>query len=113
MKQVIIVRKDIKMSKGKTAAQCCHGCLGSYKKASPLKIREWENDGQAKIILRVDTLDELLEIQRLAIINRIPNSLIVDQGRTELPPSTVTCLGIGPDEDLIIDKVTKDLKLLS
>ncbi|MDR3291901.1 MAG: peptidyl-tRNA hydrolase Pth2 [Methanobrevibacter sp.] len=113
MKQIIIVRRDLKMSKGKTAAQSCHACLGSYKKADKEKIRKWENNGQAKIVLRVDNLEELLEVQKSAILNKLPNYLVVDQGRTELPPSTITCLGIGPDEDLIIDKITKDLKLLN
>jgi PTH2 family peptidyl-tRNA hydrolase len=113
MKQVIVVRKDLKMSKGKTAAQCCHACLGSYKKANLNKIKKWENEGYAKIILKVDNLDNLLHINDLSNKNNIPNYLVTDQGRTELPPSTVTCLGIGPDEDKIIDKVTKNLKLLS
>lgn len=113
MKQVIVVRRDLKMSKGKTAAQSCHACLGSYKKVNKEKIQKWENEGQAKIILRVDNLEELLEVQKSAIVDKIPNYLVVDQGRTEIPPSTVTCLGIGPDEDVIIDKITKDLKLLS
>ena len=44
--------------------------------------------------------------------NNIPNFLVTDAGRTQLPTSTTTCLGIGPDEDEIIDKVTQDLKLL-
>jgi len=112
MKQIIVVRRDLKMSKGKTAAQSCHACLGSYKKSDKEKIQKWENDGQAKIILRVDSLEELLKVQKLAILNKLPNYLVVDQGKTELPPSTVTCLGIGPDEDLVLDKIFKDLKLL-
>ncbi|MDR3222360.1 MAG: peptidyl-tRNA hydrolase Pth2 [Methanobrevibacter sp.] len=113
MKQIIIVRRDLKMSKGKTAAQSCHACLGSYKKADKEKIQKWETNGQAKIVLRVDNLEELLEVQKSAILNNLPNCLVIDQGRTELPPSTITCLGIGPDEDLLIDKITKDLKLLN
>ena len=44
MKQVMIVRTDLKMGKGKIAAQCCHGSIGSYKKASPEKIRKWESE---------------------------------------------------------------------
>ncbi|MDR0911646.1 MAG: peptidyl-tRNA hydrolase Pth2 [Methanobrevibacter sp.] len=113
MKQVMVVRRELKMSKGKTAAQCCHACLGAYKKANPDKIKEWENSGYAKVVLRVDSEDELLEVEKQAKANKLPHYLVIDQGRTELPPSTVTCLGIGPDSDKKIDKVTKNLKLLS
>jgi len=113
MKQVIVVRKDLKMSKGKTAAQCCHACLGAYKKANPDKIKAWESEGYAKIILKVDTLEDLKKVEADANKNKIPNYLVTDQGRTELPPSTVTCLGLGPDTNKKIDKVTKNLKLLS
>ena len=111
MKQVIVVRKDIKMSKGKMAAQCCHGCLGSYKNANPDKIKAWENEGQAKVVLKIPTLEDLLKLEKKVKKNKIPSCLVTDAGRTELPESTITCLGIGPDNDKIIDKVTGDLKL--
>ena len=113
MKQVIVIRNDLKMSKGKTAAQACHGCLGSYKKANSNKIKEWEVEGEKKVIVKVNTLEELFEIKELAKRNNIPNYMVKDAGRTELPGGTITCLGIGPDDDEIIDKVTQDLKLLS
>ena len=112
MKQVIIVRTDLKMGKGKVAAQCCHGSIGSYKKASPDKIKKWENEAYAKVVLKVKTLDELTELKKLADINKVPNYLVVDAGRTQIPTSSVTVLALGPDEDEIIDKITGDLKLL-
>ncbi|MGN0176633.1 MAG: aminoacyl-tRNA hydrolase [Methanobrevibacter sp.] len=112
MKQVIIVRTDLKMGKGKIAAQCCHGSIGSYKKASPDKIKKWENEAYAKVVLKVKTLDELTELKKLADINKVPNYLVVDAGRTQIPTSSVTVLALGPDEDEIIDKITGDLKLL-
>ncbi|KZX16925.1 peptidyl-tRNA hydrolase [Methanobrevibacter cuticularis] len=112
MKQVMIVRNDLKLSKGKTAAQCCHACLGSYRKADPEKIRKWSNDGEKKVIVKVNSLEELFEIKEIAKKNNIPNYLVKDAGRTEIPRGTFTCLGLGPDEDEIIDKVTNDLKLL-
>lgn len=113
MKQVIVVRNDLKMSKGKTAAQACHACLGAYKKADSDKIRLWEQEGQKKVILKVNSLEELFEIKEIAKKNNVPNFIVKDAGRTELPTSTITCLGVGPDTDEIIDKVTQDLKLLS
>ncbi|KZX16940.1 peptidyl-tRNA hydrolase Pth2 [Methanobrevibacter filiformis] len=111
MKQVIVVRKDIKMSKGKMAAQCCHGSLNAYKNANPSKIEIWENEGQAKVVLKIQTLEELIELKKMIAVNKVPHHLVIDAGRTELPESTVTCLGIGPDTDEIIDKLTGHLKL--
>lgn len=112
MKQVIVFRKDIKMGKGKIVAQGCHAAIGSYKHTDPKKIEKWEKDGCAKIALKIDTLDELLELRKEALIKKIPNFLVTDAGKTQLPTSTITCLGIGPDEDEIIDSLTNDLKLL-
>jgi PTH2 family peptidyl-tRNA hydrolase len=113
MKQVIVVRQDLKMSKGKTAAQACHACLGAFKKSDLNKIKKWELEGEKKVIVKVPTLEELFELKEIAKKNNIPNYMVKDAGRTELPIGTITCLAIGPDEDKIIDKVTQDLKLLS
>jgi len=113
MKQVIIVRRDLKMSKGKTAAQCCHGCLGAYKKSNSDKIKKWEIDGEKKVIVKVNSLEELFLIKEIAKKNNLINYMVKDAGRTELPTGTITCLAIGPDEDKNIDIVTQDLKLLS
>ena len=83
MKQVMIVRTDLKMRKGKIAAQCCHGAIGAYKKSPADKIRKWENEAYGKVVLKV-----------------------------KIPTSSVTVLALGPDEDEILDEVTGDLKLL-
>ena len=112
MKQAMIVRTDLKMGKGKIAAQCCHGAIGAYKKSPQDKIRKWENEAYAKVVLKVKTKEELLELKKLADQNGISNYLVVDAGRTQIPTSSVTVLVLGPDEDEIIDEVTGDLKLL-
>ena len=112
MKQVMIVRTDLKMGKGKIAAQCCHASIGSYKKTDSSKIEKWENEAYAKVVCKVQSLEELIELKKLAEQNNISSYLVVDAGRTQIPTSTVTVLGLGPDEDEIMDKVTGDLKLL-
>lgn len=112
MKQAMIVRTDLKMGKGKIAAQCCHGAIGAYKKSPQDKIRKWENEAYAKVVLKVKTKEELLELKKLADQKGISNYLVVDAGRTQIPTSSVTVLALGPDEDKIIDEVTGDLKLL-
>ncbi|WP_276954832.1 aminoacyl-tRNA hydrolase [Methanobrevibacter woesei] len=112
MKQVMVVRNDLKMGKGKIAAQCCHGSLGAYKKTNPEKILKWENEAYAKVVCKVNSLEELLELKKQAIINKVSYYLVVDAGRTQVPTSTTTVLALGPDEDEILDKITGDLKLL-
>ena len=112
MKQVMIVRTDLKMRRGKIAAQCCHGSIGAYKKTDANKIRKWENEAYAKVVLKVQTKEELLELKRKADEKGISNYLVIDAGRTQIPTSSVTVLALGPDEDEIIDEVTGDLKLL-
>ena len=109
-KQVIVVRKELKMSPGKTSAQVAHASVGALKNTDK-KVREaWEREGAKKVVLQVSTREELLEIKQKA--KRLPTSLIKDAGMTELPPGTITCLGIGPDSDEEIDKITGSLKLL-
>lgn len=114
-KQAIIVRKDIKMSKGKIAAQVAHASVSSYIEAikkKPNWAEEWLIEGQKKVILKVESLEELMEVKNRAEKEGIPNSLISDAGLTELEPGTITCLGIGPAPSSEIDKIVGHLKLL-
>lgn len=114
-KQVIIVRNDIKMSKGKIAAQVAHAALASYIEATkkwPNWAKEWLMEGQRKVVLKVNSLEELLELKRRVEEKDFPNSLITDAGLTELEPGTTTCLGIGPAPSEELDKIVGHLKLL-
>lgn len=111
MKQVIVMRGDLNISRGKLAAQACHGSLGAYKRADPNKIRKWEEEGEKKVILKVEDLEELFQVYEIVKRTDMAYYLVRDAGHTELPQSTITCLGIGPDEDDVVDKVTQDLKL--
>jgi peptidyl-tRNA hydrolase, PTH2 family len=112
MKQVIVMRGDLKISRGKIAAQACHASLGSYKRADEGMIKKWEQEGGKKVVVKVNDLRELFEIYELVKAADIPHFMVRDAGHTELPESTITCLGIGPDTDERIDKITYDLKLL-
>ena len=112
MKQIIIMRGDLPISQGKIAAQACHASIGSYKRADERKIKKWEQEGGKKVVLKVNDLEELFEYYEMVEASDLPYFLVTDAGHTELPESTVTCLGIGPDEDEKIDKITQDLKLL-
>ena len=111
-KQVIVIRQDLKLSKGKLAAQAAHASLEAYKRASPKLRQTWQREGSKKVVLKVKTLRTLKGLQKKALALRLPCSLIRDAGRTELRPGTVTCLGIGPGREEKINKVTGKLKIL-
>ena len=111
MKQAIIVRKDLKMSKGKLAGQVAHASLKSYQNTLPHIQNEWDNTDYTKIILKCNNLEEIYQLQEKADELNISNFIVHDKGRTQLPANSVTCLGIGPDTNSKIDKVIKNLKL--
>lgn len=114
-KQAIVVRMDLKMGKGKLAVQVAHASVEGFIKVSQEKpewANEWLNQGQKKVVLKVENLDELLNILEEANKLKIPTIIIRDAGRTQLEPGTITCLAIGPGPSNIIDKVTGHLKLL-
>lgn len=111
-KQVIAVRKDLRLDKGKLAVQVAHASLGSYKKANSKAKEEWESEGSKKVVVKVEDLKELLDLQKKARRLDLPCSLIRDAGRTQLRPGTITCLGIGPAWEERIDRVTARLKIL-
>ena len=113
-KQVIVLRADLNMSCGKAAAQACHASLMASeeaRKTQPSWWRAWMKEGQRKIVLKVNSEDELLRKEREAKEAGIPSALISDMGLTELPPGTITALGIGPAPEMMIDKITGSLPL--
>ena len=114
-KQVIVIRTDLKMSKGKLAAQAGHAAVTAaekVRKINPGWWKNWMDEGQCKIVVRVGSEEELLELEREAKEKGLPTALICDRGLTELPPGTITCLGIGPAPADKIDEVTGRLPLL-
>ncbi len=112
VKQCIVVRADLKLSKGKTAVQVAHASILSYEKAERKIKEKWKKEGQKKVVLQVESEKELLELKKRCEDLGIPCALVVDAGLTEIPPGTVTALGIGPDLSEKIDKVTGNLRLL-
>ena len=115
LKQVIIVRKDLKMGIGKTAAQVAHASILSSEKARTKNIdwfKWWFDFGQPKIILKVNSLKELEEINEKGRFHNLPTAIVRDAGLTQLDPGTATCVGIGPAPTHLINIITGGLKLL-
>lgn len=114
LKQVIVVRTDLKMQKGKIAAQCAHASLAAFLKAQQADsygCEAWLASGAEKVVVKVASQKELFKVYA-DVKNRLPCELISDAGKTQVKPGSYTALGIGPAEESEIDKFTGKLKLL-
>ncbi|XP_053702846.1 peptidyl-tRNA hydrolase 2, mitochondrial isoform X1 [Synchiropus splendidus] len=113
-KMILVVRNDLKMGKGKVAAQCSHAAVSAYKQVqrrNPELLKQWEYCGQPKVVVKAPDEDTLIELLSHAKQVGLPVSLIQDAGRTQIAPGSRTVLGIGPGPADLIDSVTGDLKL--
>jgi PTH2 family peptidyl-tRNA hydrolase len=114
-KQVIIVRRDVNMGTGKIAAQVAHAAVMGAEKVKASR-REWFNSwfaaGQAKVVVKVKSIEELMDVRMQAEELNLPVVQVHDSGLTQIPSGTITCVGIGPAPSELIDKVTFELKLL-
>lgn len=112
MKQVIIVRKDLKMRKGKMIAQGAHACRQACAKTPKETLKTWIKEGETKIAVGVDSFKELTDIYAKAASADLPRSLIRDAGKTEFKCPEFTAVAIGPCSEEEVDKITGELKLL-
>ena len=115
MKQAIAVRTDLKMGKGKIAAQVGHACVCATENARESHkewYHTWSNSGQVKIVLKVQDVKELQRVKKHAAEIGLPYAEITDAGHTQIEPGTVTCVSVGPAPEDLVDRVTGDLKLL-
>ncbi|MFB6454236.1 aminoacyl-tRNA hydrolase [Chitinophaga sp. Hz27] len=126
IKQVIVMRKDLNMRKGKMIAQGAHASIAFLTRQAtvegytfqtqlrnPEEVLEWMTEGFKKIALSVDSEEELDRIYQQAVDDGLVVTLITDSGLTEFGGvPTKTCCAIGPNKNEDIDRITKDLKLL-
>ncbi len=113
-KQVIVIRGDIEMSRGKIAAQAAHAACEAFEEArrsQPKIWKEWRKEGAKKVVLVSDERG-LMEVYEKAKAMGIPRAMVRDAGLTELPPGTLTAVAIGPYEAEKIDEITGKLKPL-
>ena len=114
-KMVLVVRTDLGMGQGKVAAQCCHATLQCYKTAvreEPGLLESWERNGQAKLVLRGDGGEAgLVALSWAGRRAGLVVAEVRDAGRTQVEAGSLTVVGIGPGPSLVVDTITKGLKL--
>ena len=112
MKQVILARRDLKLPKGKLAVQVAHASLEAALKTNSRKRNRWRAQGAKKIVLKVENLKQLEEFKKKAKKMGFTTALIRDAGYTTVRAGTTTCLGIGPEPETKLDKLTGNLKMV-
>jgi PTH2 family peptidyl-tRNA hydrolase len=111
-KQCIVIREDLKLSSGKLAVQVAHAAILAMERAEKNVVRDWKEEGQRKIVLKVPTLQDLFRLREDAERANVACAIVIDAGLTEIPPGTATALGLGPARATMLDKITGKLKLV-
>jgi PTH2 family peptidyl-tRNA hydrolase len=114
-KMCVVIRIDLGMSVGKMIAQACHAAVEASeeaKRTNHTAWRRWRDEGAKKVALEAEGEEELNELVERADKLDIVVVTIQDRGLTEVPPGTVTALGLGPELSSKLDKVTGSLPLL-
>lgn len=121
IKQTIVWRHDLQCRAGKKMAQAAHASLADFASTlrehcdeegnvSGFKLTKaqylWYIGNFRKIVLRVDSEEELLTIHEKAKELGLPTELIIDSALTEFEGPTKTCISIGPADAALIDQVT-------
>jgi PTH2 family peptidyl-tRNA hydrolase len=103
----LVVRSDLKMGKGKTAAQCCHASLGLWTETH---AQGWADNDYPHLLYKANSEDQLHAIAKQAQAEKVNWYLVADAGRTQIDPGSKTVLGVGPCTREKLEKVTSDLQ---
>jgi PTH2 family peptidyl-tRNA hydrolase len=114
-KMILVVNMELKMGKGKIAAQCGHATMGAYKisrKYCRSALSGWERYGTAKVVVKAEQEQELYDILQTAKALGVVAYIVEDAGRTQIAAGSRTVLALGPAPAVLIDQLTGHLKLL-
>lgn len=100
------------MDKGKIAAQAAHAAVSVLDKVDNRTIDEWKQTGMKKIVLKVNSTEELIELFQSAKNGKLPCALITDAGRTQIASGSKTAFACGPIDENKAMKYFSSLKLL-
>ena len=115
VKLVIAVRKDLDMGKGKIAAQVAHAsvsCALTAQRTDRKLFSEWINGGQKKIVIKVDSEEQLRRLITEAKLTGVITETVNDAGFTQVNPGTLTCAGFGPADTSVLEPLTGKFPLL-
>ena len=126
-KQVIVIRRDLRMRRGKEIAQGAHASTAWLADrviqgmtpngtvdhvALSAAERAWLESSFRKVTVKVSSEEELMAVHGKAVEAGLVVHLVTDRGLTEFGGiPTRTCLAVGPDYDDLVDPVTGDLEL--
>ena len=115
LKMVFVINHELKMGKGKIAAQVGHAAVKATLKSGELRpelLDAWLSNGQKKICVKAVDAEHIEQIENQAKQVNVLTSKIYDAGHTQIPAGSLTVLALGPDEDEKLDNLTGELKLL-
>lgn len=114
MKQIIVIRKDLRMGVGKICAQGAHASMkATLLHMDDTRVKEWLSGMFTKIAVGVSSEEELLEVYNNARKAGLIAELITDSGLTVFNGvPTNTCIAVGPDTHENLQPITGGLKLL-
>ena len=115
LKMVFIVNHELKMGKGKIAAQVAHEAVKATLacgEQDPTLLDAWFKTGQKKICVKGDSAQHLDQLFLDGKKNGILANKIHDAGHTQIPAGSFTVLALGPCRDEDVEIITGDLKLL-
>lgn len=110
-KCILLIRKDLNMTKGKIISQCCHGIIHNTLHSNNFIVNFWRLQGEKIITLKVNDFNTMKNIHNKSIKNNIFSHIVIDKGLTQIPHNTPTVCVIGPDLETNINNITKNLKL--
>ena len=111
-KQVLLICQNLKMPKGKLAAQAAHAAVQAVLSAKKDIVQAWLQEGGTKVALKVANEQELKRYLDKARRKGLTTALIKDGAHTFFKEPTITCGAIGPNREEEIDTITKELKLV-